>query len=110
MSGMSKQDADIIGKALQQPATAAKRLPALPARGGIPSATATGTATQTTSTATGGGIDSPLTEQSGSYWPTVQAVTSDGLLQIAYQPIKSVTMKDKSGREVVFNYVQPTAS
>lgn len=110
MSGMSKQDADIIGKALQRAATSSKRLPALPARGGIPSATATGTATQSASTTSGGGIDSPLTEQSRSYWPTVQAVTSDGLLQIAYQPIKSVVMKDKSGREVVFNYVQPTAS
>ncbi len=108
MSGMSKQDADIIGKALQQPAASAKRLPALPARGGIPGATAKGT--QPAGTAGSGGIDSPLTEQSRSYWPTVQAVTSDGLLQIAYQPIKSVVMKNKSAREVVFNYAQPTAS
>jgi hypothetical protein len=33
MSSMSKQDADVIGKALQQSTVTAKRLPALPARG-----------------------------------------------------------------------------
>ncbi len=109
MSGMTEQDARTIGKALQQPGASAKRLPALPARGGIPSATATGMATQTASPASGGEIDSPLTEQSRTYYPQQYITTSDGLFVIGYMPVQSVTMKDASKRVVVFNYSKPEA-
>lgn len=109
MSSLTRQDADIIGKALKQQATSAKRLPALPARGGIPSATATGTATQPTGTSTGSGIDSPLTESSRTNYGTTYVTTSDGLFSIAFTAVKQLTMKDASNRTVIFNYQEPTA-
>jgi len=109
MSGMSKQDADIIGKALQQPASLAKRLPALPARGGIPSSTAKGNAAQPAIAATGSGIDSPLTESSRTNYGTTYVTTSDGLFSIAFTAVKQLTMKDAANRTVIFNYQEPTA-
>ena len=106
MSGMSDKTAGTIGKALERDRAAGKRLPSVPPRGTIPSAKGEAKATASAK-AGGGGIDSPLTEQSREYYPTTTAVTTDGLLQVAYQPIKSVTFKDASKREVVLNYANP---
>lgn len=109
MSSMNKQDADVIGKALRQSTVTAKRLPALPARGGIPSTTAKGIADRPTGTSTGSGIDSPLTESSRTNYGTTYVTTSDGLFSIAFTAVKQLTMKDASNRTVIFNYQEPTA-
>ncbi|WP_293765801.1 hypothetical protein [uncultured Aquitalea sp.] len=107
MSGLTREEAATIGKTLQQPQDRQKRLPPLPAKGGIPGQTGKAVAPASSKASAGSGIDSPLTEQSREYYPTTTAVTTDGLLQVAYQPIKSVTFKDASKREVVLNYANP---
>lgn len=68
---------------------------------GRPSAIATGS---------GGGIASPLTEEDGTreFYDTPREVTSpDGLLVLEVYNVKTITMTDAAGAEVVFNYANP---
>lgn len=51
----------------------------------------------------GSGIDSPLTETSRTTQPIVLK-DSTGVLSVTFDVASQVTMKDKSGREVVFVY------
>lgn len=66
----------------------------------IPADTGVGTGA---SSSGGSGIDSPLTEQSRTIKP-VTVYDATGLIAVTFNVADKVAMKDKSRREVVFDY------
>jgi|WetSurSiteA1Bulk_404760.scaffolds.fasta_scaffold21253_3 hypothetical protein len=59
--------------------------------------------------ATGGGISSPLTEQSlaaRTYYSSTMLYSSDGLFSFYFTPIKSMKFIDADNRQVVFIFKQ----
>ena len=91
--------------------TTARRSGALRAvepRGGVPSSTARVDYTPPASTGGGGGIASPLTEQSfaaRTWWPN-GLPSSDGIFEFPAE--RRVTMTDSNGALVIFEYAEPT--
>ena len=60
--------------------------------------------------ASGGGIASPLTETPNSrtyYVETSSLYSSDYMLAVEIEPLKSVTMTDADSQTVVFNWALP---
>lgn len=79
------------------------RLPAAPSRTRI----AESVATAYPSASASGSIDSPLTETADTrtYHETLHTLTSSsGFFVLEYYSVATVTMTDKNGREVVFEY------
>lgn len=61
--------------------------------------------------AAGGGIASPLVEQSfdeRKYWPERAATSVDGLFTLYYRPIRETRQLDANGAEVVNQWAEPT--
>lgn len=95
---------------IMKPEKKSGSLSTLEPRGGVAARRGSGTYSGTTSTGTGGGVASPLTEQTSSgvanrdYWPVQMLATTDGLLVFEIHPLKTLRMKDANGADVVFNY------
>lgn len=107
---MEKADIKALGALIQQPQAAeAESLPPLGARGGFPAASGRATP-EPGKGGGGGGIDGPLDEgaaQRREYHPEKNILSSDGVFAIKLKPLKSITMKDKKGREVVLRFAPP---
>lgn len=78
-------------------------LRAVEPRGALPAQRGRGTY-EAPGAGTGGGIASPLTEQSREYWPG-GAPSSDGLFFLP--AIKAYTFLDANGAEVVMEFAEP---
>lgn len=89
-----------------------RRLRKLEKRGALPPKdfTATNPAIPIKGGASGGGIASPLTETPNSrtyYDETSSLYSSDYMLAVEIEPLKSVTMTDADSQTVVFNWALP---
>lgn len=86
-------------------------------RGGFPAQLGTGVWSDTRAPATGGGIASPLTETTEGeekestrtyYEESIDIYYSnDYMLAVQIKPLKSLSMKDASGADVLFNFAEP---
>lgn len=98
--------------ALESGNTARRRgsLPVVEPVGGRPATTARVDYTPPATTA-GGGIASPLTEEtyaSREYHPSRTIRTVDGIFSIRESPIKKITQEDANGEEVIQLFAAPT--
>lgn len=104
--------ADSLGKsvaALQPAGTRVnKTLPAALPAPTIPSRTGESGRIAKPASSGGGGIASPLTETGYAYrtWHTTGVKSTDGLFMLP--ALKSITMADANGAEVILNFKRPT--
>lgn len=86
-------------------------------RGGVPSSTARVDYTPPANTGGGGGIASPLDEQTRiedgavvpdrERWPEQTVSSTDGLLSFTIRPIKKTNFRDANNAEEVRNWAEP---
>lgn len=70
-------------------------------------------------TGTGGGVASPLDEQTKvegadtvpdrDYWPDIVLTSSDGIFTYEVPPVKTLKLKDANEADVIVNLAQPVA-
>lgn len=100
---------------LVSPGSANKALKTIDPRGARAAKRGVSTYSAPAAGGTGGGIASPLTEKltptGGStrtyYAQTSNLYSSDYLLAVEIEPLKSITMIDATGAEVLFNFASP---
>lgn len=106
---MDKQFRDSLQQLTKPTGRATLRLPPLEQPTPIPAGVGVGAPSGGGSSA---GIASPLSEPdptSRTYHAARQLQSSDGLFAIEYQPLKSLSMTDATGREVVLEFADPDA-
>lgn len=98
-------------RALSEAPKVREPLPVVPKRGSTPDVRGRGEYAAPSAQDSGSGIKSPLTETSfdaREYHEDVEYLLStDYLLKMEVKPLKSVTMRDADGNEVVMNYAEP---
>ncbi|TLX54862.1 hypothetical protein DN824_20480 [Stutzerimonas nosocomialis] len=102
---------------LANPPTQRKPLPRVPPVGALPATVGVGNYVPPPAAGNGGGIASPLTEQTRleagvpvpdrDYWPNQIMTSSDGLRVWEVRPIRTWRFTDAEGNPVVFNIAQP---
>ncbi len=97
----------LVGGTAQRLARGTKRLPAVKQRSALKSKAGRGKPGSARS-----GIASPLSEISGlrTYYAERTIDSTDGMFQLVYLPLKTITMRDANGEVVVFGFddVTPT--
>jgi hypothetical protein len=103
---------------LVEPARKTTTLRTIEPRGSIPVSRGRGVWNESRAPATGGGIASPLTETTTGedkestrkyYEESIDIFYSnDYMLAVQIKPLKSLSMKDASGADVLFNFAEPT--
>lgn len=82
-----------------------KELPQATNYNTIPASQGRGRDSSTKAAGSGGGIASPLTEQSHTFYDPQILNTSDGLFSIAFSNYHTATFTDSNNAIVVFNYL-----
>lgn len=92
---------------LIRPEKQAAQLRTVEPRGSLPAQRGTAPYVAPKTNATGGGIASPLVEESAAareYFESALIPTTDGLAWARFKSVKKVIMKDANDAEVVFEY------
>lgn len=101
---------------LIRPEKQAAQLRSVEPRGSAPAQRGSATYQPPKAAVSSGGVASPLTEQTTvvegavtadrEYWEKQILSTTDGLLVLEINPLKTLKMKDANGADVIFNYAE----